>query len=387
MGRKIVILGGGIGGVLVANYLRKSLNADHQIILIDKSDKHYYQPAFLGVMTGRLTPQATQKKLNSIERKGVKFLNQSVIGIDPDNKKVETESGSVSYDYLIIALGADFAAEKIPGLIEAGFTPYRLESVENLRDEISKFQSGRIAVLVSSLPYKCPAVPYETAFLLDSFYKKKGRRKNISITIFTPEGLPMPSAGPAHGNAIKNLLKKRGIGFYPLLTPVAVENREIVFADGRREGFDLLIYVPPHKVPDVIKNSALAGENGWISVDPANLKTKFENVYAIGDVTAIKLPGSYKPDTPLFLPKAGVFAHEEAKVAAKNIAMEIKGKKPERKYSGEGMCFLETGEGKAGFAKGDFYATPAPKVYFKMPGNFWRFTKILFEKYWLWARP
>lgn len=387
--KRVLILGGGVGGVIAAKQLAGKLGGSHQITLIDKSAKHYFQPGFLGIMTGRLGPESTGKELKNIERPGLLFVNEEITEIDAENQKVKTPNNMFEYDYLVVALGAQLAPEKVPGLKEAGFTPYQKDSAVELRDKIRNFNGGKIAVLVSSMPYKCPAAPYETAFLVDAIFRSKGIRKKAVISIYTPEGQPMPTAGPEAGTAIKGLLESRDIGFYPGLTVSLADQsqKRILLNSDEKAEFDLLIYVPPHKAPDVIANSPLAGETGWIPADPKTLKTRFENVFAIGDVTAIKLPGVYKPDMPLSLPKAGVFAHEQAKIVAGNIASEIEDKSALQNFDGHGACFLETGMKKAGFARGDFYAMPNPIVNMRPPEFFHYLNKMIFEKYWLWTKP
>src|SRR3990172_5346702 len=164
---------------------------------------------------------------------------------------------------------------------------------------------------------------------------------------------------------LKQMLESRQINFNPERKFKSVDEGKIYFEGDKTAEFDLLFVVPPHTAPDVVKKANLINESGWIPVDRETLKTKFENVYAIGDVTTIKLPGQYKPDKPLNLPKAGVFAHYQAETAAENIAREINGQKPDKIFSGDGYCFLELGNGSAGFAKGNFYAIPSPfmKMY------------------------
>ena len=141
--------------------------------------------------------------------------------------------------------------------------------------------------------------------------------------------------------------------------------------------YDLLIGVPPHKCPDVVRESGLAGEAGWIPVDPRKLKTEYDNVYAIGDITDIKLHSG------LPLPKAGVFAHGQAEIVAENIALQIKGKERNKEFEGKGSCFIEIGGGLAGYASGNFYANPKPVVNLKKPGRMWHWSKILFERWWM----
>jgi len=175
------------------------------------------------------------------------------------------------------------------------------------------------------------------------------------------------------------MVEERGIGFHPLMKVLSVQGdtKEIIFENGQRVGYDLLIAIPPHRAPQVAKDSGLVGESGWIPVDAKTLKTHYDRVYAIGDITTIMLPIG-KP-----LPKAGVFAHYEAEVVARNIAAEIEGSTPSHLFDGRGYCFLEMGAGRAGFASGNFYATPEPQVWIRRPGYHWHWGKVLFERWWL----
>jgi sulfide:quinone oxidoreductase len=378
--KTIVVLGGGTGGLVAANRLKKKAGGKARVILIDKNKTHIYSPAYLYLMLGRRRAENIQKPLSLLKRKGIEVVSEEIVKIDTDGKTVETQSGNYKYDYLVISLGAELAPEKISGLAQSGYNLYDLNEVERLGNDLKRFAGGNAAVVISSLPFKCPAAPYETAFLLDEYFQKKGVRGKTKISIFTPETLPMPAAGPANGRAVKEMAEKRGIKFYPeyQLDSVNTDAKELVFRGGKKEHFDLLIYVPPHQGPKVIRDSGIGNEAGWIPVDKKTLKSKYEDVFAIGDIAAITLV-SGNP-----LPKAGVFAHFEAEVVAENIASEINGLSAGKEYDGRAYCFLESGFGRAGIAYGNFYADPVPAVKLKPPGRMWRWSKALFEKYWLW---
>jgi len=178
---------------------------------------------------------------------------------------------------------------------------------------------------------------------------------------------------------VAGLLEGRGIGYHPLFTFEAMrpEPREIVAADGRAERLDLLIAIPPHRAPEALASSGLLGPSGWIHVDGETLSTGRAGIFAIGDVTTIKLPSGKS------LPKAGVFAHAEAEVVARRIADEILGRAPSAVFDGRGYCWIETGNGKAGFAGGSFYADPEPTLRIARPGRLWHWGKVAFEKWWL----
>ncbi len=378
--KQILILGGGTGGLIAANKLRKKLSKEHRIILIDKNDRHVYAPSFLWVMLGKRKSEKIQRPLNLLRKKGIDFINEEVLEINPKKNIVKTIKNKFNYDYLIISLGAELVPEKIKYLSKAGYDLYQLEDVEKLRDDLKNFHKGKIAIVISSLPFKCPAAPYEAAFILDDYFSKRRVRDKIEISVFTPEMLPMPAAGPENGKKIKSMLESRDINFNPevQLISVSPDKKELRFKENKSVNYDMLIFVPPHQGSKVIRDSGAGNEMGWIPVNKNTLKTKYGNVFAIGDVTSIILD-SGKP-----LSKAGVFAHFEAEVVVENIAREIKGLKADKEYNGHAYCFLEVGHGKAGFAGGNFYAKPSPLIKMRKPGRIWHLGKILFEKYWFW---
>jgi sulfide:quinone oxidoreductase len=221
--------------------------------------------------------------------------------------------------------------------------------------------------------------------LISDFLSKTGHQNQIEVALYTPEPQPMPVAGPALGQAAIEMLASRGIKYHPLHRLVSVDphSGQMMFDGKGSVSFDLLVAIPPHRSPAVVAQSALAGETGWITVDRASLRTRVDNVYAVGDVTSIPIPGRWKPEVALSLPKAGVFAHSQALVAARRIAGEIKGQQVTDAFCGDGYCMLEAGEDLAGFAFGNFFAEPSPDVRLKRIGRSWHWGKVLFEKMWL----
>jgi len=203
-------------------------------------------------------------------------------------------------------------------------------------------------------------------------------REGIAIDVYTPEPGPMPSAGAEVSKQIRQMVEAKGIGYHPehAVTQVDANDKRMVFANGASAEFDLLVYVPPHRAPQAVREAGLCAPSGWIAVDRATLATTFPGVYAVGDVTGIPLVIG-KP-----LPKAGVFAHEEAEVVARNIAAEILGKAATARFDGHGACFVETGDGRAGFGSGNFLAEPAPQIALKPPSRWLHWAKVAYEKYW-----
>lgn len=378
-GKTILILGGGIGGQVAANVLRKSLHRDHRVILVDRRREFVFSPSLLWLMVGRRRLDQISRPLDLLSKKGIEVLQAEATRIDPGKKTVVAGEEILSYDDLIISLGADLAPESVPGLKEEAHIFYEPSGAQGLLKAAGAFPGGRVVLLVAATPFKCPAAPYEAAMLLDDYFRKRGLHKKCEIAVYTPEPLPMPVAGPAVGNAVKQMIEGRGIGFHPMMKIASVDEKgkEILFENGRRTRYDLLVAIPPHRAPRVAGASGLVGESGWIPVDAKTLKTQHEGVYAIGDITSIMLPVG-KP-----LPKAGVFAHYEAEVVTQNIAAELKGSKAAHLFDGRGYCFLEMGAGRAGFASGNFYALPAPQIKLRSPGYHWHWGKVLFERWWL----
>ncbi|MBI3610991.1 MAG: NAD(P)/FAD-dependent oxidoreductase [Nitrospirae bacterium] len=378
-GKTIFILGGGIGGQVAANVLRKHISRKHRVVLVDRKRDYVFSPSLLWLIVGKRKLEQIYRPLDLLSRKGIEVIQAEVTKIDPIAHSVVLGDRSLSYDDLIISLGAELAPDAVPGLREGAHTFYEPSGAEKLWEAVREFSGGRVVLLVAATPFKCPAAPYEAAMLLEDYFRKRNLRDKVSLSIYTPEPLPMPVAGPAVGNAVKGMVEAKGIGFHPQMkiTSVNAPSKELVFENGQRVGYDLLIAIPPHRAPLVVKNSDLVGESGWIPVDAHTLKTRYEGVYAIGDITTIMLPVG-KP-----LPKAGVFAHYQAEAVAKNIAAELEGSKPTHVFNGRGYCFLEIGAGQAGFAGGDFYAVPAPKIKLRKPGYYWHWGKVLFEKWWL----
>ena len=378
-GKTIVVLGGGVGGLVAANRLRRLLRREHRVVLVDRNVWHSFAPAYTAVMLGQKVAGQISRDLRRLNRKGIEFIADEIVAIDPAKKTVHLSGQELTYDYLIVSTGTQYTVGDISGLGTA-YTYYTLEGAEGLREELANFTSGRIAIVVAGMPYKCPAAPYEGALLLDHYFHRRRLRDEVEIRLFTPEPGPLPVAGKAMGEAVTEILAGREIRYSPNshLQAVDPKARRLTFEDGTDAPYDLLIGVPIHEVPTVVREAGLAEEGGWVKVDRETLATQFERVYAIGDVTGIPLANG-KP-----LPKAGVFAHGEAEVVARNIAAEINDGETRWAFGGEGSCFLETGYGKAAYVTGNFYAEPDPELKMRQPSFLWRWVKEGFVRTWLW---
>lgn len=378
-GKTILILGGGIGGLVAARRLRKQLPKAHRIVLIDRETRFLFQPSLLWLMTGLRSPEKITLPLAALARKGIEVVHGEIERINPESRTVHAGGQSYRGDYLVIALGAVLAPEAVPGLAEAGHNLYSLEGAQNLRDARLTLREGRLVVLVSGVPFKCPAAPYEAAMLLEYDCRKRKVRDAVTIALYSPEPGPMPVAGPEVSQQVRQMVEAKGIVYHPehAVTQVDPAARRIDFANGASVAFDLLVYVPPHRAPRVIAEAGLTGDSSWVPVNRHTLETRFPGVYAIGDVTGIPLITG-KP-----LPKAGVFAHGEAEVVADNLVHLITGKGKPVSFTGHGECFLETGDGQAGFGSGDFFAEPAPQVTLRPPSRTLHLGKVAYEKFWL----
>jgi sulfide:quinone oxidoreductase len=377
--KTVLVLGGGVGGLIAARELRKRLARRHRVVLVDREREHLFAPSLLWLMVGLRRPEAIKRPLGRLRRKGIEVRQGEIEKIDPARRAVTVAGEELVGDYVVVSLGAELAPETVPGLQEAGHDFYTLPGAEAFHSSLASLTSGRVVVMTAAPAYKCPAAPYEAALLIDADLRRRRLRDAVSVDVYAAEPGPMGVAGPEMSAAVKQLLADRGIPYHPehQVTSIDPGAKRIVFANGADARFDLLAYVPPHRPPRVVRESALAGETGWVAVDRHTLETRFPGVHAIGDVVSIPLALG-KP-----LPKAGVFAHGEAEVVARNIAAAIAGRRGTERFAGHGECFIEVGDGKAGFGGGDFYAEPKPVVTIRPPSWRWHAGKVLFEKAWL----
>jgi sulfide:quinone oxidoreductase len=350
----ILILGGGFGGIATARRLRDLLPPTDQITLIDQRD--YFIVgfrktwAFLGDSL-----ENGKGDLHALSRQGIHFMQGEVTAIEPESRSVTVNNSRLEGDALVIALGAELAPESIPGFSDHALNVYDPGAVSKASKVLDNFSGGNILVGVFGSPaYKCPPAPYEIAILV----KEKLEAKNVPVNmcVFTPLPSSLPILGPAGCDLIEERLYENGIRFMAERQAARVEPGEVVFKTGERLAFDLLIGVAPHRAPFVVREAGLTGESGWIEVNTRMLQTRFPDVYAIGDVTAVMMANG-KP-----LPKAGVFAEAEGVVVAEQIAAKLAGKKSETVFEGRGGCFLEVGKGQAVLVEGHFLAEGKPAV-------------------------
>jgi sulfide:quinone oxidoreductase len=244
--------------------------------------------------------------------------------------------------------------------------------VPRAADSLASLDRGRLAIGIFGVPYKCAPAPYELALLAQERFRERGSR--ASVAVFTPQPMSLPILGKAGCASIEDRLAGRGIEFRPDSKTERVEAGRVVLAGGGEVPFDLLFSVPPHRVPNVVVESGLAEQGGWVTVNPRTLETPFEGVYAVGDVTVIPMANKQP------MPKAGVFAEREGEVAAERIAAKLDGRKLEATFDGVGFCFLEIGNEEAMFVRGHFLADPEPDVELTPPSRQAFLEKTMFER-------
>lgn len=379
MEQTILILGAGSGGIITAKELSKNLKHrvtpnNVKIILFEKEEKNVFEPSLLWLMVGKRKAKQVYRDTLKLADANIEVVLGKIENVNPENKTVTVNNKEYKGDYIVVSLGVEQA--QIQNLNNLGHDFYTVEGATTFSEKLKNFKGGKIAVLVPSLPFKCPAAPYEAAMLVSSFIRKKGLSNKTEISLYSPELGPMGVAGKELSGAVREMVEMKGIKYFPEHQFIAATNNTLSFENGKTYEYNLLTFTPKHICPTVISKSLLKGKSGWIEVNKNTLETSFPNVYAIGDNTFIPLEMG-KP-----LPKAGVFAHYQAETVAHNIAQKVIGGNDFKTFNGEGQCFLEMGNGKAGYAGGNFYGSPLPIVKMKKPGYFWHWTKVWFEKYW-----
>ncbi|KKM87464.1 hypothetical protein LCGC14_1268690, partial [marine sediment metagenome] len=285
---RIAILGGGIGGLVCASELNHRAGSKAEITVFDRSDYHTYQPAFLHLALGERKLDKIRRPLEKLKKQGINFLSGDIFRIDQENMVINAEHGDFEFDYMVISLGTQLDPGALNGFEDNALNLYTADGAARIKEALGSFESGKIVIAVSSMPYKCPAAPYEMAFLINAYLKKKKRRENVEISIITPEPQPMPVAGAEIGQNLVNMLEAHDIEYLPKQKITSIDEKQVAL-EKKRVKADLIIGIPPHSCPEVIKDAGMTGKSGWLEVDRHTLKTKHENIYAIGDNTHIGL--------------------------------------------------------------------------------------------------
>jgi sulfide:quinone oxidoreductase len=346
----VLVLGAGFGGLELSSRLAERLGDEVDVTMIDRADAFVFGFSKLDVMFGRRTPEAVRLPYADIVTPHVRFRQETVVAIDPTQRRVVTDLDAYEADVLVVGLGADLDTGATPGLAEAGNEFYTVAGAEALREVIPRFRAGTAIVGVCGAPFKCPPAPSEAAILLDDHLRERGVRDDVRIQVVIPFGAPVPPS-PATSEAILARFAARGIEFVAdrKVTALDPATREAVLDTGERLPYDLFLGVPVHRGPTVIEDSGL-GEGGWIPVDPHTLATRFPGVYAVGDVTSVGTA------------KAGVFAEGAARVVADQLIARLRGEAEPPGYDGKGSCYIEFGDHEVGRVDVDFFSTPGHPI-------------------------
>jgi len=362
MGKHVLILGGGFGGLAAADTLRRGLGVEHKITLVDKQRLFFMGLTKLWVLSGSRRVGENAGNRTVLSKRGIDFIETEVVGIDTGNKKVRLRSQEISYDFLVVALGAEYSTNSTPGLDRYAKNLYIESGCSEIRDLLRSFDKGTITVLICGLPFKCPPAPYEAIFIVDDVLRSRGVRKNVRLQMVTPEPHPLTILGPEAGKNLTDLLRDREIEYHPR-ERVREIRKNSTFTETGEYHHDLVLAIPVHVVPQILRDCGLVDQSGWVKVDPSTLSTDALDVFAIGDCAGPKtLKGA-------LLPRAGILAEEQGKVVAKNIISRIQGSPETERFTGEGVCFMEIGNGMAAPVRANFYAQPTPTWEFIPPST------------------
>lgn len=342
MSTHIVICGAGFGGLELTARLSSAFGSEIQITLIDKNDAFIFGFSKFEIMFGHQRREDVSSYYRTIAKPGVEFRREVITSIDPAMKLVVTDKNTYTADVLVVALGADYDFGATPGFVEGGHEFYSVAGAVQLREVLPKVRSGNVIVAVLSEPFKCPPAPCEAAMLLDEYFSGRGVRAEISISVVSPWEIPIPASGPA-SDAILSRFRERNITWVAneAVTSIDSATRTAHLRGGTTMPYDVFLGVPVHRVPAVVEASGLAVD-GWIPVDKANLSTRFQDVYAIGDVSGAPVP------------KAGIFAESAGRAVAEHLIVRLREAGTAKPYDGAGSCFIEFGDHKVGRVDVDF---------------------------------
>ncbi|WP_454852643.1 type III sulfide quinone reductase, selenoprotein subtype [Promicromonospora soli] len=359
MTKRLVILGGGTGGTLAANRLRRALDDDVTITVVDRDDDHIYQPGLLFVPFGLASAADLVRSRPRQLHAGIGYHRAGVRRVDIEHRRVHLDDDMVlPYDALVIATGARLLPEETDGLADGPgrrrtvHTFYDYDGAVALADALAWFDGGRLVVDVVDLPIKCPVAPLEFCFLADWYFRQRGIRDDVTLTYVTP--LDGAFTMPVAAHALAGLLAEKGIELVTEFNTGTVESTDasgrLVSFDGREVGFDLAVVVPLHGGAAYVDASAgLGDELGFVPTDPHTLQSTVRpEIFVIGDAAAI--PAS----------KAGSVAHFEGEVLTRNVVRYLAGQEPDAGYDGHANCFIESGSHKALLIDFNYDTEPLP---------------------------
>ncbi len=362
--KKLLILGAGTAGTMLANKLSHLLNRDEwKITIVDQYETHYYQPGFLFIPFGIYGENDVIKPKRDYIPPGVEMILSEIELIEPDKNQVTIAKSNriLSYDYLIIATGTHPRPEETPGLIGAEwrksiFDFYTYDGAVALAKHLRTWQGGRLVLNIMDLPFKCPVAPLEFIFLADWYFTERGIRDKVDLTLVTP--LPGAFTKPRAAGLLGNTLEEKNIHLIPefYAERVDADRKVLVSYEEEEVPFDLLVTIPVNMGADVIKRSGLGDEMNHVPVDKHTFLSKqYDNIFALGD--AAGLPTS----------KAGSVAHFAAEVFVENFLLYIDGQEMTHKFDGHANCFIESGFGKGILIDFNYDVEPLPGK-FPLPG-------------------
>ena len=367
MDRRVVVIGGGAGGIVAANRLARH-DSRLEVIVLDGHGDHIYQPGLLRVPLGERSVAALTRNLQSLLNRRVQLQVERAARIDPQARIIELEGGSqMPYDILLLATGSRVDPGLIPGFREAASHFHCQRRAEALEKLLADFSGGDLVVGATRLPYKCPVAPIEMALLLDEHLSRDGRRARTRLHFVYP--LPRTSELEPVADLAEKLFEERDIFRHTPFEVASVDpdNKELRATDGARLPFDLLMLVPPHQCAPVLRDSGLVGKHGFVPTDPKSLKV-MDGIYAIGD----------NADLPV--PKLASGAMFQAKIAVRNVRAELAGHSPAAAYDGRTSCFIETGSGRCALVETAYDRPPS----IRNPGRLNAFRKRLINQFYFW---
>lgn len=376
-GKKVVILGGGFGGVAAARAARSLLPVEHSVTLIDRSRVTRLCGMNPMLIVGERDVRKTGRSLGQLANRGIEFVESEISSIDTAGRIVQTAAGAYEYDYLVVGLGATYDWGAVPGS-DLAYSFYDLETSRRLRRRLSRFRRGRLVISVAAPPYKCPPAPFETAMMIHWYFRKQGIRKDAEIIVTIPEPAPLAVAGPAASARLRDDLERRGIELRTGAGVISVrpDAMEAGYSDGSSLAADVIVTVPVHRVPRVVAESGLTNGKPWTPVNANTLETAASDVFAVGDVNVVPF-GEGRA-----IPKAGVFAAGQGESVAATIASRILDTAPPPAYDGSGECFLAYSTTQSAMVGGTFLTPAGPQVGLRPPSMSGMRNKERFEKDW-----
>lgn len=362
--KTLLILGAGTGGTMVANKMADALDPhEWRIIIVDRDEKHYYQPGFLFIPFGIYSTADVIKPKRNFLPPSVQVIFSDIELIEPEKNKVtlSRDRQIIHYDYLVIATGAQIHPEQTEGLVDGGwrkniFDFYTIEGAAALARFLKFWKGGRMVLNITEMPIKCPVAPLEFLFLADWFFHERGIRENVEITFATP--LPGAFTKPRASSILGGMLEQKGIHLVPEFVIMEVDSgRNVITSyDGQEIEYDLLVSIPTNMGAEVIARSGLGDELNFVPVNKHTLQSvQWENIWVIGDAT--NAPAS----------KAGSVAHFQLEVVVENLLRHMEGLEPLPKFDGHANCFIESGFEKGILIDFNYEVEPLPGK-FPLPG-------------------